>query len=751
MTRKHVSFPIAATAFALVFAWLAAVRPVSAYVEVPYTLGRVIAESTNIVVMRVEQVDRERNIIVYRKIEDLKGKHPTEIIRHNIGRGGFHPREWQITMEWAAPGKIAVFFHNGGASETCIDMYWYQCYGNGDNWSMSHAEPYLLRSYAGRADRLVPLLRAMLAGQEVVVPCMVDGDKNALQLRTARIQRMKASLKLLDYHPQRDFVGWGGLEDVRPLAGWPGFKQLAVLPKVAAARGVALADFTGDNKPDLCIYGDSRVSLIQNEGNAFAEASLPYTGPARSAEWADYTGDGKPDLLLATPTGPRIFANLGQGRFREETVALPVEPYPACPTAVWLDYDNDGKADVVSATSFHGLRVYRNLGNPQGNAEPKLRLDKWYLLGPFDNADGRGFHIAYPPEQEIALDKEYVGKRNAKVRWRELAVADGQVHSLLPHFADRTQTIAYLYRAIHASHAVELPIALGSDDTLTVWLNGEKIVEENVYRPCAPDQTRATLKLKPGVNHLLLKIGQGDGEWAFYFRAEAPQQPVTHRFEDVSERVGLGPNGLTASVRTQFLVTADFDTDGRQDLLVCGDRTFLLLNKPEGFRIAENCGLEFRVTTAKPFVTDLDGDKRPDVLVPQSDGCRVFRNLGSARFADITAETGALAQVRVPVQALAWGEWSTNGRPDLFLGCVGTYNRILRQEAPLRFVDISEELRLYQRIFQTRATAVADLNGDRAPDWILINDGQDSVVLFSDPNYWATKMAQGENRTSVGQ
>ncbi|MDW7996022.1 MAG: hypothetical protein RMI91_15350, partial [Gemmatales bacterium] len=30
-------------------------------------------------------------------------------------------------------------------------------------------------------------------------------------------------------------------------------------------------------------------------------------------------------------------------------------------------------------------------------------------------------------------------------------------------------------------------------------------------------------------------------------------------------------------------------------------------------------------------------------------------------------------------------------------------------------------------------------------------DGQDSVVLFSDPNYWATKMAQGENRTSVGQ
>ena len=50
----------------------------------------------------------------------------------------------------------------------------------------------------------------MLAGKEVVVPCMVDGDKNALQLRTAKIQRLKASLKIMDYDQKRDFAGWGG-------------------------------------------------------------------------------------------------------------------------------------------------------------------------------------------------------------------------------------------------------------------------------------------------------------------------------------------------------------------------------------------------------------------------------------------------------------------------------------------------------------------------------------------------------------
>src|SRR5262245_26756238 len=82
-----------------------------AYVEAPMPLGAVIAQSTNVMVVTVEKVDREKNLIVFKKLEDLKGKHPTDVVKHNIGRGGFHPREWQYIMEWAEAGKTAVFFH----------------------------------------------------------------------------------------------------------------------------------------------------------------------------------------------------------------------------------------------------------------------------------------------------------------------------------------------------------------------------------------------------------------------------------------------------------------------------------------------------------------------------------------------------------------------------------------------------------------------------------------------------------------
>ena len=120
-----------------------------AYVEAPMSLGAVVQQSTTVVLMRVERVDREKNLIIYRKVRDIKGKHPTDVIKHNIGRGGLRPDEWKPAVEWAEPGKLAVFFHNGGASETCIGTWWYQAYGGGEWWNHSHGEPFLLRSFSG--------------------------------------------------------------------------------------------------------------------------------------------------------------------------------------------------------------------------------------------------------------------------------------------------------------------------------------------------------------------------------------------------------------------------------------------------------------------------------------------------------------------------------------------------------------------------------------------------------------------------
>jgi hypothetical protein len=180
-----------------------------AYIEVPHSLGKCLSDSTNVVLMEVVKVNAEKNLIIFKKVGDIKGKHPTNEIKHNIGKKGFHEREWKNIMAWAEPGKKAVFLYNGDASETCIGTYWYQCYREGEWWGMSHAEPFLLRTFYGDAEKLAELLTRMTKGEEVVATCLADGSKEQLHQRKGKLQRMKVSLKKVDYNPKRDFVGWG--------------------------------------------------------------------------------------------------------------------------------------------------------------------------------------------------------------------------------------------------------------------------------------------------------------------------------------------------------------------------------------------------------------------------------------------------------------------------------------------------------------------------------------------------------------
>ena len=399
--------PSRAIPLAVGLATLLAAAPASAYIEAPHTLGRVAQESTNILVVRVEKVEKGRNLIVFRKVKDLKGTHNGDVVKQNIGNAGFSPRESQTIMAWAEPGKIAVIFHNNSASETCIPNYWYQNANGGEWWNLNHGEPYLLRSFCGDPQKLIAAVTTLLSGQEVVVPCMVDGNKDALQQGTAKIQRLRASLKLQDYEPKRDFVGWGD-ESYSRLQGMPGFTHIAALKRVDPdALGVVAADIDGDGRPDPLLFGARQLGLFQNGETAPSEVSLPYPGGARGASWADFDGDGKPDLLLATPQGPKLLANRG-ATFQDESSRLPQELY-SCPTAAtWVDFDGDKRPDVLLANGPLGFRLYRNtLGDKDSDPGGPPLLGPWHLIGPFPNDGGQGFGKAYPPESEIKLDAQY--------------------------------------------------------------------------------------------------------------------------------------------------------------------------------------------------------------------------------------------------------------------------------------------------------------------------------------------------------
>lgn len=159
---------------------------------------------------------------------------------------------------------------------------------------------------------------------------------------------------------------------------------------------------------------------------------------------------------------------------------------------------------------------YASLAATEAHAE----FGPWYYAGPFDNTDGRGFAAVYAPEQGLDLRDTYEGKGGRTVRWqRGAAFRDGEVNSL-NIFPDNDWIAVYLWRTITVSEARELPVLLGSDDGITVWLNGEQVLAHNVGRACMLGDERLSLSLRPGRNDLLLKVTQGAGPAGFAFAVD---------------------------------------------------------------------------------------------------------------------------------------------------------------------------------------------------------------------------------------
>jgi hypothetical protein len=704
------------------------------YIEASMSLGAVVAQSSNIVVMQVDKVDKENNRILYKKIRDIKGQHPSEVIRHNIAKAGFHPREWQNVMAWAEPGKLAVFMYQGGASETCIDMYWYQAYGGGPDWGMSHAEPFLLRSFAGKPEKLVMAIEEIMANREVIVPAMVDGDKNALQLRTAKVQRLRASLKLADYNAARDFIGWGS-EDFRRITHMPGFSHLAALTRVDPdARGLVAADFDGDGDADLCLFGEKKVALIQVDGGALNEISLPNAVGARSASWGDYNGDGKPDLLLGAPGGPRLYTNLGAS-FKDDTALLPKEPYYNVTAAAWYDHDADGKPEVLLANGFLGLRLYRNPGAAAAAAPKAPKFGPWNFIGGLAAPDGNNFDFAFPPEKEIKLDAKYPTRGNQQAAWQQKKDwPDGAVHDFLAHLPQplHENVANYLHREVEAEGACELPASFGSDDTLTVWVNGKKIHAENVGRGAAPDQALVKLPLQKGKNELLVKICNGGGPSGFYFAAKPPEAPSGPAWEDISEKSGFGPDGRAGLVKGDHLIVADLNGDGRQDIFYSAGEGILLKNLANG--MMEDRGiLKHKAGGVTPAAGDMDGDGDLDFYFPQASGGKLYRNDGNWKFTDVTADSGDLAKFTGNGTSAAWGDLFKKGKADLIVGSIGGTNRYFRNLGGGKFQDASAEIGLNRRVMNTRVVATADVNKDGIVDVVFNNEGQEPFILLGDP------------------
>jgi hypothetical protein len=311
------------------------------------------------------------------------------------------------------------------------------------------------------------------------------------------------------------------------------------------------------------------------------------------------------------------------------------------------------------------------------------------------------------------------------VKWAKREYKDGESNNL-DEYGQNCAT--YLYRELEMSAAGEVPVAIGTTNTLAVWVNGEKVHSHDAAKP-AP--VPLALKLKKGKNTLLVKVTNADQPQSFSFAVGFSDGPPGPWFTDVSAAWDLGPDGLAADAKGDTLAVADFDGDGKPDFLYGAGTGQLFLNQKGKFALKADSGISYKPGKVGPSLCDFDGDGHIDLFIPQADGkCKLFRNDGTGKFSDVTASSVDLAKPMPGAVSAAWGDFDNDGKPDLVVCCLRGSNRYFKNNGNGTFTDQSLAIGLTQKVFNSQAAAFADLNGDGQLDLILNNEGQESSVLF---------------------
>jgi uncharacterized membrane protein len=85
----------------------------------------------------------------------------------------------------------------------------------------------------------------------------------------------------------------------------------------------------------------------------------------------------------------------------------------------------------------------------------------------------------------------------------------------------------YVRAVVNVEKATWAMLAIGSDDGVTVWLNGHQVHENIVQRPAYPGDDRIRIELNAGRNVLVFRVNNGGGAWRLLTKVQPHRERAT--------------------------------------------------------------------------------------------------------------------------------------------------------------------------------------------------------------------------------
>jgi len=185
--------------------------------------------------------------------------------------------------------------------------------------------------------------------------------------------------------------------------------------------------------------------------------------------------------------------------------------------------------DADPEVKAHAAAKLSQLCRDEGKAEEADRLDatlgyvnRWRVLGPFDDENKQGFDMPYPPEIELQYEAAYKGKAHP-VSWR--AVPPGLQAGVVPldQLLDPSEKVTG-YALVFVRAAADTPCVLRGayNEAYKAWVDGELVAARKRYNGRTFDQFADACTLRKGWNILLVKVCNQEGGWNFGVRLTDP-------------------------------------------------------------------------------------------------------------------------------------------------------------------------------------------------------------------------------------
>ena len=562
---------------------------------------------------------------------------------------------------------------------------------------------------------------------------------------------------------------------------------------------LAIGDVDGDGKQDILVSTSAprHMAILRNISSG---SSLLFTttmwnvGSTTTAiNLADVSGDGKPEILYANLSGSTIGVVANTSVPGTISFATPVElPSLNSPHNIAVaDFDSDGKPDLAtSSNTSNSVSVFKNIStagviNFAPRYDYNVSSTSTFVTAADVNVDGKPDLVVSGLTVGVALLHNRLNEPKI-FSFTPAAARTGQMVTIKGK--DFTNALAVTFGGVPASsftvvsdtliHA--LPANSGSGSigvqgvSFTGYLPGFTLLPSiaSVTPTAAPVGTQVTIKgsgfypIVPA-NHVYFGIAK-----ATIISVTDTTFIVTVPAGATFDNVSVTANGLTvisplpftptytnniqglnassfARPVTQWepytisrIATADFDNDGRADLVFTSSYSNALsfrrnISTTTSLSFAARQDITNNNAPASMLIHDMNGDGKKDVLTANTDNNTVsyYRNIST--IGNISMFFSGTLPGLPNSNSIVAGDVDGDGKPDIVLAnhTANTISVFRNMSTNISSVELAPKVDFATGAYPL-AIAIADLDTDGKAEIIVSNEQGSSVSIFknnSDP------------------